>query len=91
MNKTSTIKAVLRERGIWQYRLAERMGIKPQSLSKTLRNDTVSDDTLQRIVKAANALTPHLAPLTIADLQTNEAIMKCPHCGKEIVIKIEKA
>lgn len=90
MNKTSTIKAVLRERGIWQYRLAERMGIKPQSLSKTLRAETVSDEYLRRIVKAANALTPHLAPLTPADLQANEAILRCPHCGEEFTVKIER-
>lgn len=90
MNKTSTIKAVLRERGIRQYRLADQMGIKPQSLSKTLRAETVSDDTLQRIVKAANALTPHLAPLTPADLQTNEATLRCPCCGEEFTVKIER-
>ena len=90
MNKTSTIKAVLRERGIRQYRLADQMGIKPQSLSKTLRNETVSDDTLQRIIKAANALTPHLPPLTPADLQTNEATLRCPHCGEEFTVKIER-
>lgn len=90
MNKTSTIKAVLRERGIRQYRVAERMGIKPQSLSKTLRSETVSDDTLCRICDAANALTPHLTPLTPADLQTNEATLRCPHCGEEFTVKIER-
>lgn len=90
MNKTSTIKAVLRERGIRQYRLAERIGIKPQSLSKTLRDETVSDEYLKRIVNAANALTPHLTPLTPTDLQTNEATLRCPHCGEQFTVKIER-
>lgn len=90
MNKTSTIKAVLRERGIRQYRLADQMGIRPQSLSKTLRSKTVSDDTLLHIVVAVNILTPHLPPLALADLQTNEATLRCPHCGQEFTVKIER-
>ena len=90
MNKTSTIKAVLRERGIRQYRLAGRMGISPQSLSTTLRADTVSDEYLRRICNAANGITPHLAPLTTADLQTNEATLRCPGCGEEFTVKIER-
>lgn len=71
------LKEVLKERGMTQRDLADRMGVTEAFVSKIVSGRSASTlDTLQRI---ADALGVDVAELFAP-------VMKCPHCGKPIVI-----
>ena len=76
MTQTELLKAALKERGVTQRAVAERLGTTEQALSKTLSCPTLTTTKLAAIIDAVNALapyraplTPYRAPLTPADLQ----------------------
>ena len=85
MTQTELLKAALKERGVTQRAVAERLGTTEQALSKTLSRPTLTTTKLAAILKAVNALyrasinpvalrdpsaQKHLLPpLTAADLQ----------------------
>ncbi|MDL2262468.1 helix-turn-helix domain-containing protein [Bacteroidales bacterium OttesenSCG-928-I21] len=76
------IKKEIKKRGLSVQEIAERMGISKIGLSQHInRNPTI--DTLKRIADAIGC--------DVSDFfdKKNEDILKCPHCGKEINIKIE--
>jgi transcriptional regulator with XRE-family HTH domain len=85
-NIEKIVKEIIREKGLTQSELADKLGVTRVSLSKTLAgNPTI--DTLQRI---AVQLSVPLWRLVVdpVDLPTNGSI-KCPNCGKIINIKVE--
>ena len=69
MTQTELLKAALKERGVTQRAVAERLGTTEQALSKTLSRPTLTTTKLAAILKAVNALAPYRDPLTAADLQ----------------------
>ena len=69
MTQTELLKAALKERGVTQRAVAERLGTTEQALSKTLSRPTLTTTKLAAIIDAVNALAPYRAPLTAADLQ----------------------
>ena len=69
MTQTELLKAALKERGVTQRAVAERLGTTEQALSKTLSRPTLTTTKLAAIIDAVNALTPYRDPITPADLQ----------------------
>ncbi len=69
MTQTELLKAALKERGVTQRAVAERLGTTEQALSKTLSRPTLTTTKLAAILKAVNALAPYRDTLTAADLQ----------------------
>ena len=68
MTQTELLKAALKERGVTQRAVAERLDTTEQALSKTLSRPTLTTTQLAAILKAVNALAPSRAPLTAEDL-----------------------
>ena len=77
------IKEILNEKGISQQQLADMMKVSPQYVSGIVREvDTPSVNTL---VDIANLLK---VPVSSLFEDYKEGVINCPHCGKEINIKI---
>lgn len=83
------IKDILKEKGITQQELAEVLGVSRSAIVKTLAGNP-SQETLERIASALNvpmwqlfASSDELQP------QSDTAGITCPHCGKNINIKVE--
>ena len=70
----SRIKELLKERGITISNLAEKIGTTQTSLSRALgENGNPTYETLSKIAKVLGV----------------DMSLTCPHCGKEINIKVE--
>jgi transcriptional regulator with XRE-family HTH domain len=76
------VKAVIKEKGWTQERVAEKMGITRVTLAQNLgRNPTIN--TLQRIANVIGC--------NVGDFFKDEVTIEpsntitCPHCGKQIV------
>lgn len=80
INIGENIKEVMRERGITQKQLAERLEIHPVSLSAMLRNGNMKMDTLARFAAAIGC--------SVADF-FGEPVHRCPHCGKPIAVTLQ--
>lgn len=76
------ILELCKERGLTQKELAERVGLTPVGLSKSI-NGNPTKDTLQRI---ASALNVHISELFEKDTP-NDNTIKCPNCGVELEVK----
>ena len=84
MTKTELrIKELCKERGITQAQLAEKLGIARESLSRMLVSP--SYPTLEKI---SAALGVPMWQLFASPEEVKSGV--CPHCGKPIIIKIEK-
>ena len=68
MTQTELLKAALKERGVTQRAVAERLGTTEQALCKTLSRPTLTTTKLAAILKAVNTLAPYHQPLTAEDL-----------------------
>lgn len=82
MELSDNVKKVLKKKGLTSGEVAKRMGITPESLSRSI-NGNPSLETLTKIAAAIGC--------DIADLfegRTDQSI-NCPHCGEPITIKIE--
>ena len=78
------IKDILKEKGLTQKELAERMGKAPQYINNVVNGGRdASINTLEKIAESLN--------VPIAELfeKRPEPTFTCPHCGKEIHIKVE--
>ena len=80
------IKEALKQRGLKQNDLAERLGINRVSLSRLLSDK--NDMRVSTIKKIADAIgcdvAEFFAPATTADHNT----ITCPHCGEKLVINL---
>ena len=74
------IKELLKEKGMTQAELAERLGITPISLNQQLARNTFTLDRLEEIAKILN--------VRVIDLFCNSFEIKCPHCGKSMEIQL---
>lgn len=80
------IKEVLKQRGLTQNELAERLGINRVSLSRLLsdKND-MRISTIKKIAEAIGCdVTEFFTPAEKADHST----ITCPHCGAKLVINL---
>ncbi len=75
------IKKVIKNRGLEVQDVAKRMGITPTGLSQHI-NGNPSVEVLERIAKAIGCDVVEL-------FEPREPRFICPHCGKEIHIKVE--
>jgi len=72
----------MKEKGVGVQELADKLGVSRQALSRQI-NGNLMVDTAQRIADALG--------VSIAELfeKKSESTFTCPHCGKEIKIKVE--
>ena len=76
---TLNVKDYLRDNGITQKELAERLGIAPSVLSKRLNDDIA----LHELSEIADALGVPYTKL-LADSGETEGEVICPQCGEKI-------
>lgn len=76
------IREVLKEKGLRASELAKKIGMSESGLNQHI-NGNPSVKTLEKI---ADALSVSITELFE---KRPEPTLKCPHCGKEIHIKIE--
>lgn len=74
------VKEYLREQGIAQNVLAERLGISASALSKRISSD---DLPLSQLSEIADALGVSYR-LLLSDTDEVEGSAVCPHCGESI-------
>lgn len=76
------IKEVIKEKGYTMKEFAEVLGIKRESLFSIIKNP--SSPTLEKLSIALGV------PVWQFFASPDEVrIVRCPHCGKEITIKVE--
>lgn len=82
------IKELIKEKGYTQQEFADKLGIARESLSRILNSP--SYPSLEKIAAALNVPMWQLfASPSEVQAQNNGTSLTCPHCGKEINIKIE--
>lgn len=84
MDFSVRIKELCKERGIMMKDLAEKLGITPTGLSKSVGQEYPQLQTLERI---ANALRVEVAELFVQQTKEQEATMCCPKCGAKLQLK----
>ncbi|GAB6868775.1 helix-turn-helix domain-containing protein [Bacteroides rodentium] len=86
------IKELLKEKGLTQQELADKVGVSYQSMKQTLNAPSVTTSTLEKIATALDVPMWQLfaSPEEVAKEAKGET---CPYCGQPITIKttIEKA
>jgi len=84
------IKDVLKERGMTQQELADMIGVSYQSIKQTLNAPSVTTATLEKIATALNVPMWQLfASSEEVQPKTDSLTLTCPHCGKNINIKVD--
>ena len=78
------VKEICKEKGITIQELADNMEMKRESLSRAINGNP----TLETLEKIASALGVNISEL-FDQPKNNSAGITCPHCGKNINIKIE--
>ena len=78
------VKEICKEKGITIQELADNMEMKRESLSRAINGNP----TLETLEKIATALGVNITELFDQPKNNTTGIM-CPHCGKNINIKIE--
>lgn len=80
MDFSIRIKELCKEKGIMMKDLAERLGITPTGLSKSIGQDYPQLQTLERI---ANALEVEVSELFVS----RDTSLHCPKCGARLQLK----
>ena len=78
------VKEICKEKGITIQELADNMEMKRESLSRAINGNP----TLETLEKIATALGVNITELFDQPMN-NTTGFTCPHCGKNINIKIE--
>ena len=78
------VKEICKEKGITIQELADNMEMKRESLSRAINGNP----TLETLEKIATALGVNITEL-FDQPKYNTTGITCPHCGKNINIKIE--
>lgn len=79
------IKTIISAKGLTTKILAEKMGIKPQTLSAIINEK--NSPNITTLEKIAEALNVPVSSLFTDYLAENHATLICPHCGGRIDIK----
>lgn len=82
LQTTDRIKQIMKDKGLSVTEVSKRMGVLPQSLSRTLRQGSFRVTTLKAIADAIGCTVED-----ITEDNTTSSII-CPHCGKEITFSI---
>lgn len=78
------IKELCKAKGILQKELAQKIGVTDIALRASLKGNP----TIGTLEKVANALGVNITEL-FEKSQSNAASIACPHCGKNISIKVK--
>ena len=79
MDFSTRVKELCKEKGIMMKDLAEKLGITPTGLSKSLGQDYPQLQTLERI---ANALEVEVSEFFVKT--SNDNSLLCPKCGAKL-------
>ena len=79
------LKKAIKNGGFTIGGVAAKLGITQSALSQQINNDTIS---LARAANIANIIGISLSEL-VADNETADANLVCPHCGKPLHIDIK--
>lgn len=84
------IKDILKEKGITQQELADRLGVTRSAIVKTLAGNP-SQETLERIANILNVPMWQLfaSPKEVSNIKGNNIEINCPHCNKIISLSID--
>ena len=80
------IKETLKQRGLKQNDLAERLGINRVSLSRLLSDK--NDMRISTIKKIADAIGCDVAEFFTPEDKEEHNTITCPHCGEKLVINL---
>ena len=80
------IKEALKQRGLTQNELAERLGINRVSLSRLLSDK--NDMRMSTIKKIADAIGCDVTEFFTPDEKAEHNTITCPHCGEKLVINL---
>ena len=80
------IKETLKQRGLKQNDLAERLGINRVSLSRLLSDK--NDMRISTIKKIADAIGCDVAEFFTPAETEDHNVITCPHCGAKLVINL---
>lgn len=85
------IKTILKQKGMTQKELAERMGMSLQQLNNTISGrNTASMAVYERIAKELDVeFWRMFAPDDVLGGMAQPISQKCPYCGHDLNIKIE--
>ena len=79
------IKEILKEKGITQAELAQRMGVHRVALNSTLNNPNIKLSTLEKIAAAIGCQVGDF----FKDEGDGAATVMCPHCGKPVTVELK--
>ncbi|MCI9608517.1 MAG: helix-turn-helix transcriptional regulator [Muribaculaceae bacterium] len=82
------IKEILKEKGVTQQELANRLGVTRMSIVKTLAGNP-SQETLERIADALNIPIWQLF-ISPEEIQREKGQLICPNCGVALELKIKE-
>ena len=80
------VKELLKQKGMTAKELAGKIGISEGALSQSIKDG--ANPNLQTLTKIALALNVPVSELFEQPKKDNLSIT-CPHCGKDIEIKVE--
>lgn len=75
----------MKQQGITQKELAERLGVSEPALSMQLKSDGMS---LQRLNVIAKVMGVEMVELIARNENSASSNMYCPHCGKPIKVTL---
>lgn len=84
------IKELLKEKGLTQQELADKVGVSYQSMKQTLNAPSVTTSTLEKIATALDVPMWQLfaSPEEVQPKKDGLSV-KCPHCEKSFNINIK--
>lgn len=85
MSIADNVKVICKAKNITINDLANKMGLMQPAISRMLHNDNIS---LSRLREIATILQCDISQL-INELPPAKDSIICPHCGKQIKIKID--
>lgn len=84
------IKEVLKENGFTQQMLADKMNVSLSAVKQMVSAESLTTSTLEKIASALNVPMWQLFASPEEVQPKNDSLsLTCPHCGKNINIKVE--
>lgn len=84
------IKEVLKEKSCTQQMLADKMNVSLSAVKQMVSAESLTTSTLEKIATALNVPMWQLfASPDEVNPKKDALTINCPHCGKEINIKVE--